>query len=38
MFVQGYLSYAEGCYSGVRTLEAPNLWTSLGTLKEVGLS
>ncbi|XP_023319855.1 uncharacterized protein KIAA2013 homolog [Eurytemora carolleeae] len=32
--LQGYLSYAEGCYSGVRTLEAPNLWTSLATLKE----
>ena len=32
---QGFLSYTEGCYSGIRTLQARNLWTSLATLTEV---
>lgn len=33
--LNGYLSYAEGCYSGIRTLEAPNLWTPLTTVSQV---
>ena len=33
--LQGYLSYTEGCYSGIRTLQARNLWTSLATLTDV---
>jgi len=33
--VQGLLSYTEGCYSGIRTLQARNLWTSLATLTDV---
>jgi len=33
--LQGYLSYAEGCYSGVRTLSATNLWTSLETMSQM---
>jgi len=28
------LAYAEGCYSGVRTLQAPNLWQALDTLSQ----
>jgi hypothetical protein len=35
VLLQGYLSYAEGCYSGIRTLEAPNLWTPLDSLSQV---
>ena len=31
----GYLSYTEGCYSGIRTLEARKLWTSLRYLLDV---
>ena len=33
--LQGFLSYTEGCYSGIRTLQARNLWTSLATLTDV---
>jgi len=33
--LQGYLSYAEGCYTGVRTLQAKNLWTPLSTVSQV---
>jgi len=33
--LQGYLSYTEGCYSGIRTLEARKLWTSLKYLLDV---
>merc|ERR1719507_1406685 len=33
--LQGSLSYTEGCYSGIRTLQARNLWTSLATLTDV---
>jgi len=33
--LQGYLSYAEGCYSGVRTLQATNLWTDLSTVPKM---
>ena len=33
--LQGYLSYTEGCYSGIRTLQASNLWTSLASLSKV---
>jgi len=32
--LQSYLAYAEGCYSGVRTLQAPNLWQALDTLSQ----
>ena len=32
---QSYLSYTEGCYSGVRTLDAKNLWTDLDTQAKV---
>ena len=31
----GYLSYTEGCYTGIRTLQARNLWTPLTTLTGV---
>jgi len=31
----GYLSYTEGCYSGIRTLQARNLWTPLTSLNGV---
>ena len=31
----GYLSYTEGCYSGIRTLQARNLWTPLTSLTGV---
>merc|ERR1719500_2025797 len=33
--LQGYLSYTEGCYSGIRTLQASNLWTPLKYLLDV---
>ena len=33
--LQGFLSYTEGCYSGIRTLQATNLWTSLTSLTRV---
>jgi len=33
--LKGFLSYTEGCYSGIRTLQARNLWTSLATLTDV---
>ena len=29
------LAYAEGCYGGIPTLQAPALWRSLKTLKDV---
>ena len=29
------LAYAEGCYGGIPTLQAPALWASLATLKDV---
>jgi len=29
--LMSYLSYTEGCYAGVRTLDAKNLWTDLDT-------
>ncbi|XP_059099227.1 uncharacterized protein KIAA2013 homolog isoform X1 [Tigriopus californicus] len=29
------LSYAEGCYGGIPTLYAPNLWKSLSSVEEV---
>ena len=32
---QSYLSYTEGCYSGIRTLDAPNLWTPLDSQEKV---
>lgn len=32
---QGFLSYTEGCYSGLRTLQATNLWTPLTSLTRV---
>ncbi len=32
---QSYLSYTEGCYAGVRTLDAKNLWTDLDTQAKV---
>ena len=28
-------SYTEGCYSGIRTLQATNLWTPLTSLTRV---
>ena len=33
--LQGFLSYTEGCYSGIRTLQATNLWTPLTSLTRV---
>jgi len=33
--LHSYLSYTEGCYSGVFTLQASNLWTPLDTLNNV---
>jgi len=33
--LQSYLAYLEGCYGGLPTLQAKNLWKSLGTLEEV---
>ena len=33
--LSGYLSYTEGCYSGIRTLQARNLWTPLTSLNGV---
>ena len=35
--LRSYLSYTEGCYSGVITLQASNLWTSLDTLDNVNI-
>jgi len=35
--LQGYLSYTEGCYSGIRTLQATNLWTPLTSLTKVDM-
>jgi len=35
MELHGYLSYTEGCYSGLRTLQATNLWTPLTSLNKV---
>ena len=32
---QGLLSYTEGCYSGMRTLQATNLWPPLNFLTRV---
>ena len=29
------LAYAEGCYGGIPTLQAPALWRSLATLQDV---
>ena len=33
--LRGFLSYTEGCYSGIRTLQATNLWTPLTSLTRV---
>jgi len=33
--LQSYLSYTESCYSGIRTLDAANLWTPLDSPKEM---
>jgi len=33
--LQASLSYTEGCYSGIRTLQATNLWTPLSTPTQV---
>ena len=33
--LQGFLSYTEGCYSGIRTLQATKLWTPLTSLTRV---
>jgi len=33
--LQGFLSYTEGCYSGIRTLQANNLWTPLSSIAKV---
>ena len=33
--LEGHLAYLEGCYGGLPTLQATNLWKSLSTPEEV---